>query len=64
VLLGAALAAGARASDAPRFDLVPSLETCNVTWHEPGRNSSDSMPLGNGDIALNVWTEANGDVVF
>jgi alpha-L-fucosidase 2 len=22
------------------------------------------MPLGNGDIALNVWVEANGDLVF
>jgi alpha-L-fucosidase 2 len=22
------------------------------------------MPLGNGDIVLNVWTEASGDVVF
>ena len=22
------------------------------------------MPLGNGDIGLNVWTEQNGDIVF
>src|ERR1700749_2940679 len=22
------------------------------------------MPLGNGDIGLNVWTEKNGDLVF
>ncbi len=46
------------------FDLVKSLDGCNVVWNEPGKSSSDSMPLGNGDIALNVWTEPSGDVVF
>ena len=32
-------------------------------WNTPGRNSSDSMPIGNGDIGANVWTEENGDIV-
>ena len=32
-------------------------------WNVPGRNSSDSMPIGNGDIGTNVWTEENGDIV-
>ena len=36
----------------------------DVTWTEPGKTSSDSMPLGNGDIGLNVWTEPGGDIVF
>src|SRR5882762_11769355 len=36
----------------------------NVTWHSLGHNENDSMPLGNGDIALNVWTEQNGDIVL
>lgn len=36
----------------------------NVIWNAPGANSSDSMPLGNGDIGLNVWTEPGGDIVF
>src|SRR5882762_5900126 len=36
----------------------------NVTWHSLGTNENDSMPLGNGDIALNVWTEQNGDIVL
>src|SRR5882762_11744904 len=36
----------------------------NVTWHSLGTNENDSMPLGNGDIALDVWTEQNGDIVL
>ena len=36
----------------------------DVTWHSPGTNENNSMPLGNGDIALNVWTEQNGDIVL
>ncbi len=35
-----------------------------VVWNELGSDENSSMPLGNGDIALNAWTEANGDVVF
>ena len=36
----------------------------SVTWNSPGASYKDSMPLGNGDIGLNLWTEANGDIVF
>ncbi len=36
----------------------------NVTWRALGTNENDSMPLGNGDIALNVWTEQSGDIVL
>jgi alpha-L-fucosidase 2 len=36
----------------------------DVTWNQPGTNENDSMPLGNGDLALNVWTETNGDIVL
>ena len=41
-----------------------ALDACNVTWTEFAKDSQDSMPLGNGDIGLNVWTEKNGDVLF
>ena len=34
----------------------------DVTWNSPGTNENDSMPLGNGDIALNAWTESTGDI--
>jgi alpha-L-fucosidase 2 len=36
----------------------------DVTWNSPGTNENDSMPLGNGDLALNAWTEQNGDIVL
>src|SRR6266446_5891381 len=36
----------------------------DVAWNSPGTYENDSMPLGNGDLALNVWTEQNGDFVL
>lgn len=36
----------------------------DVAWTQPGVNENDSLPLGNGDFALNVWTETNGDIVL
>src|SRR5580698_3324894 len=36
----------------------------DVTWSKLGQNENDSMPIGNGDVAANVWTEQNGDLVM
>jgi hypothetical protein len=36
----------------------------DVAWNSLGTNENNSMPLGNGDIALNVWTEQNGDIIL
>src|ERR1700728_3923896 len=36
----------------------------DVTWNSLGTNENDSMPIGNGDLAANVWTEQNGDLVL
>ncbi len=36
----------------------------DVIWTTPGQSCADSMPLGNGDIGLNAWTEPNGDLLF
>jgi alpha-L-fucosidase 2 len=35
-----------------------------VKWTTLGKDENDSMPIGNGDLAANVWTESNGDVVI
>lgn len=43
---------------------VKSLDDCNVVWTTPSGDSFGSMPLGNGDVGLNVWVEPNGDLVF
>ncbi|MEO6875647.1 MAG: DUF5703 domain-containing protein [Opitutaceae bacterium] len=36
----------------------------DVIWPTLGQTSADSLPLGNGNIAANVWTEPNGDIVL
>lgn len=46
---------------APQNDSITSNE---VAWSTLGRNENDSMPIGNGDLAANVWTEQNGDIVL
>ena len=60
-LLSLALASNAFAKAAQQDTL---LNQYNVTWDTPGPTSAQSMPLGNGDIGLNVWVEKNGDLVF
>jgi alpha-L-fucosidase 2 len=45
-------------------DIGPLLDSCNVSWDVPGPGPAESMPIGNGDIGLNVWTEPNGDLLF
>ncbi len=40
------------------------IDNFNVVWTSPSKDSSGSMPLGNGDIGLNVWVEKNGDLLF
>ena len=36
----------------------------SLNWNSPSHDSSGSMPLGNGDIGLNVWVEQDGDLLF
>jgi len=45
-------------------DIEALLDANNVNWDTAGPTSSQSMPLGNGDIGLNVWVEPSGDLVF
>lgn len=35
----------------------------NVVWDSQSKNSSESMPIGGGDIGLNVWVE-DGDLLI
>ena len=48
----------------PVPDILLWLSSNNVSWNVPGPTSLQSMPLGNGDIGLNVWVETNGAVDF
>ena len=36
----------------------------NVVWESPSKDHQGSMPLGNGDLALNAWIEPDGSLVF
>lgn len=40
------------------------LDRCNVVWTTPSKNAAGSMPIGNGEVGLNVWVEENGDLLF
>src|SRR5512139_149648 len=61
-LLGLLLLAAACAGT---FDNRTELGRYDVVWTSPGSGSKDSMPAGNGDLSLNVWTEGEtGSVCF
>ena len=40
------------------------MDTCNVVWTTPSQDQHGSMPIGNGDIGMNVWVEPNGDLLL
>jgi alpha-L-fucosidase 2 len=42
----------------------PFVSINDVAWTTLGQNENDSMPIGNGDLAANVWTEQTGDLVL
>jgi len=58
------MAAVACAASAPGAGAVHPLDQYNVVWDSPSSNYGGSMPLGNGDIGLNVWVEKDGDLQF
>ena len=44
--------------------VAQALAGQNVVWDTPSADAKGSMPIGNGDIGLNVWVEPSGDLVF
>lgn len=40
------------------------IDKQNVVWRSPSKDASGSMPIGNGEVGLNVWVEENGDLLF
>ena len=61
LLLSAVLSAHSSSANAASG---PDSAKDNVVWTTLGQNENDSMPIGNGDLAANVWTEQNGDLVL
>jgi hypothetical protein len=53
-----------RAANLPA-DVMSQLNSYNEAWTSPSTNGSPgSMPIGNGDIAANVWVENGGDLMM
>jgi len=41
------------------------LSTYDVVWHSPSKDAAGSMPIGNGEVVLNVWAEdTTGDLLI
>jgi hypothetical protein len=59
----ALLAAGVAAEPAAPGRPADYLSRYDIAWSVPSRDSSGSMPLGGGDLGVNVWVE-NGDLLF
>ena len=57
------LAGMAHAQTAPSATSDP-MDSLNLVWDSPSKGSGGSMPLGNGEIGLNVWVEQDGDLLF
>jgi hypothetical protein len=51
-------AAGAETAKENRVDKY------NVVWTSPSKDFNGSMPIGNGELAANVWVEPTGDLIF
>ena len=51
----------ARAQDTP---VLEQLAAHNVIWDSPSQDMHGSMPIGNGDLAANLWVEPSGNLVF
>jgi alpha-L-fucosidase 2 len=64
LLAYAAALLGLTTAGAQTHPSIDSLAACNVVWDSPSADSFGSMPLGNGDIGINVWMEPNGDLLF
>ncbi len=45
-------------------DSSDPLEQYNVVWDAPSKDHNGSMPIGNGDIGMNVWVEPDGEIVM
>lgn len=44
--------------------IAQSISDYNVVWNSQSQNSSESMPLGGGDIGCNVWVENNDLLLY
>ncbi len=53
-----------RRADTQASRAEDELTRNDITWSTPSTDASGSMPIGDGALGANVWTEANGDLVL
>ncbi len=46
------------------YDPRRGIEKYDVVWDSPSKDAWGTMPVGNGDLGLNVWVESSGDLLF
>jgi hypothetical protein len=46
------------------LDPAVALNAYNPVWTSPSQNDTGAMPLGNGEVGLMLWVEADGDLQF
>ena len=61
LVTAAVLAGGLGADGGENKDAINQY---NVVWTTPSEDPHGSMPLGNGDVGVNVWVEPSGELVF
>ena len=49
---------------AQQRELETQLKAQNLVWESPSLAAKDSMPIGNGDLGINVWDDPNGDLML
>ncbi|MCW1925687.1 DUF5703 domain-containing protein [Luteolibacter arcticus] len=54
----------ARVKAVDPLDPATALEVYNPVWSTPSQNDRGAMPLGNGEVGLTLWVEADGDLQF
>ncbi|MEZ5278061.1 MAG: DUF5703 domain-containing protein [Opitutaceae bacterium] len=59
-----ALAMSSLTEGSPAASRPPDRMPDPVVWDSPSADARGSMPLGNGDIGLNAWVDAGGDLLF
>jgi hypothetical protein len=65
MLSGVLAVAAVLSGHAARAEAPGALDKVDVIWNTPSANSAGSMPIGNGQVVLNVWVEkGTGDVLM
>lgn len=45
-------------------DTDQAIDAIDVVWDSPSEDSNGSMPMGNGEVGINLWCESDGTLTF